>query len=327
MRTLVILLFTLLSASLVAQSSPRAPEAETEYYEFHINYWFNMHHLLWIEAYSNTHLESSIIDVELNAEENEALDAAVRFYRENMIQYDLRQGSYMGEFRDWITQQGSTIATVPAAFRPHTKVMFGFDAVYRRHFWSAHQNACELVLEQNLPLIEATEKVYVEEISLLTREAWQKKRIPVDITYFGKITKRNLRNRPYTTIFPTHVVMNTLGDDQIEGAWLELLYQQSASHLVLRNSSFVTGTIKDVGEINKLQVPQTLWRGYSFYLAGSLSQQLLRQQGIDYPYTYTERNGVFSQYQGLLDTHLAAYMERKATLADATLQILQGLQE
>ena len=326
MRILVILTLSILTSSLVAQST-RAPEAATQHYEFHISYWFNMHHLLWTEAFLNAEVDSSIIDVQLNEEEQGQLDAALQYYRDNLIQYNLRAGGYMGRFRDWIIQQKGTIPNVPEDFRVQMKVMFGFDAVYRRYFWSAHKSACELVLEQNLPLIKATEGVYVEEISRLAHQSWQKERIQVSITFLGGITKRNLRNRPYNTFSPTHVVMNTVGDDSVEGAWLESLYYESAQHLASRTSHFIGGTINDVAEIHQITAPRSLWRAYLSYFAGTLTQQLLEKQGIEYPYIYMERKSLFSRSQAALKPHLSNYMQRKTTLAEATLLILQALPE
>ena len=121
--------------------------------------------------------------------------------------------------------------------------------------------------------------------------------------------------------------MNTVGDDHVEGGWLELLYHEAAHHLILRTSYFVNGTINDVAEIHKLEIPRQLWHAYLFYMTGTLTKRLLTEQGMEYPYIYMERNGIFSRYQEQLNTHLAAYMERKVTLSEATLQILQALQE
>lgn len=300
---------------------------ETARYRFQINYWFNMHHLLWTEAYFQANLDSTMISQKLNKEEQEALDAAVQYYRDNLIQEDLRAGAYSTPFREWIINQGEQINQTPSQFVPHMKVLFRFDGVYREHFWPEHSQACKRVIRNNLELIRATEEAYVEQISKLTRQAWQSDRIQVDVTYLGKITKRNMRNRPYTNIFPTHVVMNTLGDDEVDGGWLELLYHESAHHLILRSSYFVNGTIQDVAEINKLDAPRQLWHAYLFYLTGKVTQDLLVAQGLEYPQIYMQRNNVFGRYYPHLDEHLSSYRKREVSLAEATLNILRGIAE
>ena len=317
-------LLTLSTFSLRAQASVEAV-AQTQHFEFHINYWFNMHHFLWTEAFLNVHADSSLVEGQLSSEERAALNAAVNFYKENLVGQDLRSGDYMGAFREWIIDQRINIREIPDNFSVHMKHLLTFDGVYRTQFWSMHRNACEVVLSENLELIKTTEQAYVSEIEKLTRQRWQGDPIRVDITYFGKISKRNMRNRPYTNIFPTHVVMNTLGDNDIKGGWLELLYHEAAHHLILGSSYFVSGTINDVAEINKLDIPRQLWHAYLFYLTGKLTQQILTEKGVDYPYTYMERNGIFSNQLPVLEEHLGAYMQRKITLADATLKILQAL--
>ncbi|MDX1406606.1 MAG: hypothetical protein R3330_00690, partial [Saprospiraceae bacterium] len=178
-----------------------------------------------------------------------------------------------------------------------------------------------------LDLIRRTEEQFVEQVTALTRQFWQFDPLHVDITYVAKATEWNLRNRPYTTIFPTHVVMNAIGENHVRGNWLELLYHESAHHLILTTSYFVGGTIRDVAETMGVRPPRQLGHAYLFYFTGVLTQNILGQEQIPYPETYMERNGTFGRYLPALQTHLTPYIERKLTLAEATRRIILALQE
>ena len=37
----------------------------TKYYAFSLNYWFNMHHMLWMEVLMNAKADSSIVQTQL----------------------------------------------------------------------------------------------------------------------------------------------------------------------------------------------------------------------------------------------------------------------
>ncbi len=300
---------------------------DTKHYRFQINYWLNMHHLLWTEAFLNEHLDSTIIDKELNDKEQEALDAALNYYRENLIQEDLSGGAYMTPFRVWIINQQEQIRQTPTQFQAHMKILSGFYSTYYQHFWPEHSRACKQVIRRNLELVKSTEEAFVEQITTLTRQPWQSGQIRVDVTFLGKISKRNLRGRPYTNLLPTHIVMNAPKDIGVDGTWLELLYVESARQLIRRNANFVSGTIQDVAEINKLEAPKPLWQAYLYFFAGKVTQDLLTQQGLEYPQIYMQRRGNFARYYTLLDNHLSPYLKREVTLSEVTLSLLQELAE
>ncbi len=292
------------------------------YYDFHINYWLNMHHFLWIEAFINEEADSTIIRKKLPAVAQKDLSAAINYYKTELINKDLRTNEYMENFRNWIITQDRQLSKVPGEFKEHMNVLSNFDKTYSSSFWSDHLKTLEGVLEENLPLIIATEEEFVDRITYLTRHYWDSERIRVDIVFVAKVTSWNLRNRPYTSLFPTHVVMNAVGENHIRGNWLELLYHESAHHLIFSSLFFVGGTIQDVVEATKLKSLRQLHHAYLFFFTGELTKTLLEKQNINYLQTYMVRNEVFSAYYPLLEKFLIPYMRQEITLSNATENIL-----
>ena len=301
------------------------PVDTTAYYAFYINYWFNMHHFLWLESFLNTKADSTLIATKLSPEVKNKLDNALQYYNENLVEEDLRMSEYMSSFKNWITDQNRDLDTIPTAFKEHMKILLAFDTTYKKEFWPLHKQACETVLEENLDLIKKMEESFVEQITKLTRQFWQFEKIKIDITCYAKSDTWNLRNRPYTTLFPTHVVMNAIGENEVKGNWIELLYHESAHHLILGHSYFVAGTIKDYVEVEGIKAPRQLGHAYLFYFTGILTKQLLTEQNIDYPTIYMVRNKVFSRYYYSIEKHLDLYIDRKITLVEATERIINDL--
>lgn len=318
MKTITLILATLviLSSESIAQSPPA--EDSTKYYEFHINYWFNAHHFLWLEAFMNVEKDSTLLLEKLPKKDLQIWKEATAYYKNNLVQEDLRMSDYMSSFKTWILNQTENFDEIPEDFRTHVAILQSVNPIYKKYFWPGHKKTCEAVLNSNIELLRSIESDYVDRITELTRQYWEFKKIRVDITYVAKANKWNLRNRPYTSVFPTHVVMNAIGENHIKGNWIELLFHESAHHLILPNSYFVSGTINDHIEVHQIKAPRQLWHAYLFYFTGQVARQLLQQQGIDYPTTYMERNRVFSNYLLLLKKHLTPYMDRKITLAEAT---------
>lgn len=301
------------------------PDDTSKYYEFHINYWFNAHHFLWLEAFMNTEKDSTLVTEKLSKNDTKDWVTAVNYYKETLVQKDLRSNDYMSSFKKWIITQDETPGEIPEAFQEHMEVLQAVQPVYQRNFWPKQQRACQKVLADNLELLRAVESRYVDQITTLTRQFWEFTKIRVDLTYVAKASKWNLRNRPYTSLFPTHVVMNSVGENKVRGNWVELLFHESAHHLILPGSYFVSGTINDYVEASGIKAPRQLWHAYLFYFTGQIAKELLVSEGIAYPITYMERNRVFSRYFPLLEKHLTPYINRKITLAEATSSFITEL--
>ena len=297
----------------------------TQGYAFEINYWYNLHSFLWIESFLNVNQDSTIIDQNLPDNDTKSLETALIFYRTHFGKQDIRRNDYLSSFKDWVTSDAFDLDQVPETFGDHIEVLKNVDSVYRTHFWSKHERACLSVLNQNIDLIRRTEERFVVGITKLTRQFWQGEKIKVDITYFGLLSNRNLTQRPYTTLFPTHLVMTAVGENDVEGNWVELLFHESAHHLILSRSYFIAGTIKDYCEVMNVRSPRDLGHSYLFYLTGELTKQIFAEEGLVYDQTYMQRNGVFSRYYGALDVHLKAYMNREITLHHATEKIINDL--
>ncbi|MCB1023957.1 MAG: hypothetical protein KDB79_06200, partial [Acidobacteria bacterium] len=196
--------------------------------------------------------------------------------------------------------------------------------IYKDIFWEIQNASNKKVLNDNLAMIKSTEKVVIQRLTDLTKQFWPGGKVRVDIVYYAKSSRQNMNNRPYTSIFPTHVVMNSAGDsDRPFGNWLELLYHESSHPLILSSSGFVSGTIMDVAETSGAKPLRSLWHAYLFYFSGVVSKQALETQGIKNYEMYMVRNNVFGWYLPYLEKYLPAYVNKTMTLKDATELIFQ----
>lgn len=299
--------------------------ATSEGFTFEINYWFNLHHFLWLESYMAVKADSTVIHQKLTDVSRKRLNRALNYYKTNLTDLDLKRSEYMDVFRIWITNEGKGLKSVPSKFQEHVSILKEVSGVYEEFFWPTHKNACEKIITDNIDLIRRTEQEYAKKIIKLTRQFWQSEKIKVDVTYYGKANDWDTQHRAYTNIRPTHVIMNVEGQDEVKGHWLEILYHESTHHLVLGDYYFIGGTINDVSEVLNIKPPRQLGHACHFYLTGELTKQLLVEEGIPYNSTYMQREGVFSRYYSALDKHLSVYMKRKITFEEAIQKIIAEL--
>lgn len=324
MRTIKLLAVCLFFSTL-RLSAQVAPADTSKYYNFHINYWFNTHHFLWLEAFMNLEKDSTLVTEELSKKDREIWNEAVNYYKENLVEKDLRTDDYMDSYKKWVINQEEELQKIPEQFSEHMNKLQQVSPVYKKYFWPTHLKSCQKVLNDNLAIIRAIESDYVDQITTLTRQFWEFEKIRVDLTFVAKADKWNIRNRPYTSLFPTHVVMNAMGENAVPGNWIELLFHESAHHLILPNHYFVGGTINDYVEADEVRPPRQLWHAYLFYFTGQVTKQLLNAHGVDYEITYMERYGVFSRYFPLFEQHLKPYLKREVTLTQATEMFVKAL--
>ena len=331
-RSISCFLILVLLITLCAVAQKPKILGETQYFQFHTNYWFNLHHFLQLEALLQETQDSTLISSEqlarLNETEREELDAAVAFYREQLLKEDLRMSPYQSSFKEWISQQeDGVLQSPPESMLTHVKVLESVSPLYKTYIWPKHKSTIHQHLESQLAGIQQMEHKVAKLLEELTLAYWQRERIRVDVCYYGKSTSWNLRNRPYTSTDPTHVVMNVDGEEnEPYGNWLELLFHEASHHLIGANTGFVAGTIKDVCRVRGAKTPRGLWHAYLFYFSGKVVQNELPSLGINDYQLYMQRNGVFRRYFPLLELHLPLYMAGEKTLAEVTVAIVDGLE-
>ncbi|MEM7374518.1 MAG: hypothetical protein AAF587_38355 [Bacteroidota bacterium] len=334
MRIFSCLLVFLLSSQFSAISQERGDNylGSTDVYEFYAPYWFNLHHFLQYEALLRSVVDSSIISKatlqHMSSTEKAALEAAISYYQEHLVEKNLRSNPYQSAFKQWIVHQDSMqLENIPPEFRHHCEHLQKVTEGYRNHFWNTHRQSIRTRLRDNLQLINDTEEKAVDRLTELTRSYWKEGNIRVDICYYGSASAYNLRPRPYTTLSPVHVVMNAMPSTDIpHGSWLELLYHESSHHLISSKAGFVAGSIGDASGFPNQKAPRDLWHAYLFYFSGVVTQDLLHEQGITDYSLYMVRKRVFSSYFPHLQAHLPAYMRFEDSLYEVSKRIIADFQ-
>jgi hypothetical protein len=310
----------------IASSKP-GYEAETEKFVFYNHYWLNLHHFLYYESVlrsvkDSSEIKNSVLH-KLSADERMILEDALRYYKTNFADNDLRRSAYMSGFKDWIVSKDSSgLNIVPDQFLEHARKLEKVSSVYRRYFWDKYSKQNREVLSSRMGLIQNTENDVFHSLAEIANAYWPEDKIRVDLTYFGN----SIRNTAYTTIFPTHIVIPSSNNITYKGSWTEILYHEASHQIIRGNTGYIAGTIKDVAKVQQRSL-RNLWHAYLFYISGSVSRNAFKNAGIEDYKLYMVREGVFSLYYPTLDEYLLKFMEREITLAEATKSIVNDMYE
>lgn len=68
-----------------------------------------------------------------------------------------------------------------------------------------------------------------------------------------------------------------------------------------------------------------MWHAVLFYFAGSVIQDLLKEEGVDYE-LFMLRENVFGQYHEQLDAHMKPYLLGEVQLKMALERLMRSLQ-
>lgn len=307
------------------------PLSETERFVFYSPFWLNMHHFLHHQV---LHRDTNRVDVfekslmdQLSATAMDSIRKVVDYYQEEMIEQDLRTSDYMEAFKAWSGQQSEVgLNAVPDSFRQHADHLLAFAPIYRQYFWPKHQSANQKILSDNISLIQKLEIPISHQLEKWTGADWQTDKIRVDITYYAKSYRNYGRDRPFTTLHPTHVVMNVTGHD-VPGNWFELLFHETSHHLITPSTGFVSETLQEAAAALNLAVPRNLWHAYLFYFSGKACQQLLQDEGLKDYELYMIRNRVFGEHIPYLEQFLPPYLEGNTSLLQASTNLIRSLAE
>ena len=323
-------------------------------FEFHSDFWVNLHHTLYQEAKFRTPQNSQTSDRDkppsknrptlktspyaktpLTPAEQRAWDEALNYYSANYIDKDLLFTTeliliknQLGDFDGCDELSGRKKKTCDAGLPANlTHVLEIAAPVYRAHEWPSHDLAnrrwvlrvAPLVREQGLGLSQRLADIY--------QTKWPKDKIRVDVCAYA--------NRPgaYTTLEPLRVTISST-DTRNEGAEaLEVLFHE-ASHGIA--DTVQQAIIRECRQREK-PIPRDLWHALIFYTTGEVIRPVISatnadgsSDGSETAYTpYAIREGIYQRgwdgYLKLLTQFWQPYLDGKSTFDDAVARMVSAL--
>jgi hypothetical protein len=272
--------------------------AKSEYFEFHSNYWINIHHFLYQQAQGSqvkkliedgNHLlnigEDSIRLI-LSLSESEKLARAIKYYNDHLTEKSL---SKLSDIRTWLENQSHQEPITDTLFTSIYKILNDFSHVYKRHYWPRHNAQNAQVLSAHLKVIKQVEKDAISKLEQLSGYNWPGVKVRVELTAYANYAGA------YTVTDPNMIIfISSLDPFSLQSEFIETVFHEG-SHLLFTRESPFRSEIYFKSQEMKMEFPKDLWHASQFYLCGRLIKDLLKPLGINHTLTMDLRK-IFVKY-------------------------------
>ena len=304
-----------------------APALAASRFEFHNRFWLNLHHFLYVQARARMKTPDSArravagvrADLEmidkLPAADQRAWEAALAYYQRDLATLDIVFDDHLRTITNQLAALDDKEA--PAAWFDQALVeaLTGAAAVYRAHWWPAHQKSNREFVSNLSALLQKYETTIADRIAAAYRIKW-----PVTPPYRVDVCAYTNWAGAYTTVDPPRLTMSSLDEGGRGTQALETVFHEALHAL---EGPFVEALSREAKAQNKRWGRQ-FTHAFIFYTAGAIVQ--LAVSGHT---TYAEVSGIWErgpgEYRKLLDTYWRPYLEGKTTFDEAVKGIIGAL--
>jgi hypothetical protein len=316
-----------LTSQVTAQERPPIVRT-TPLFDFHSNFWVNLHQVLLNEAWlragkPDRRLQSAppLSAAGMSKQDEGDWNAAVNFYAAHFGTRQQLGDDQLIQINDDLAEQPDNGAHLnPAGLPPEVVAVLQSAAViYRKYWWPAHNESNENWIASQKQRVQDLGPELASAMTKDLHQQWPAAPIRVDVCYYVAALGHAL-----TTLLPSHTTFSSSDPSDQDLSGFELLFHE-ASHTfadTMINALSAEGRTqhKDVGD---------LWHSLLFYTSGVELRRLLpapeQASFTPYAYRYGVYRGNWRNYRRVLETDWQAYLDGKIDFTDAIHSMVAGL--
>jgi hypothetical protein len=225
--------------------------AQQTTFDFHSNFWVNLHHFLYEQAISKSPEQS----------DSEAWHQAVEVYRNDITKHELLSRDIAGinialsKIENTESLQGSGIDA------ELTRTIERAAPVYKTRWWPQHNRQNLAWIEATTPLVAKYEAVMKKDLSAAFQTPWPSAPIRTDVVEYASWAGA------YTVLEPTLITISNAGP-----APLETLFHEASHAMIQKLSDALTA---ELDSQKKLFQRRAFWHAVLFYTAGEVAERHL----------------------------------------------------
>ena len=296
------------AAAGVAQAGP---------FEFHSNFWLNLHHFLYEQA-----LHPAKAREDLTGADKAAWDKALNFYRASMIKHDLLTDVNMQAI-DTELAEDETLPKLVVNGEDGAvwETLNSVAAIYRATWWSAHDQANRSFVAAAVPLVQKYSAQMIQQMTTVYESAWPKDAVRVDVAEYANWAGA------YTYTYgwgKVHEIMSSSDDDYQGNAALEMLFHEASHGMVPIEGGRLGGQLSVVAKSDGVVLPNDLVHIFIFYTAGELTRRNLG--AVNYvPYADKKRlyQDDWARWHNSIAVYWKEHVDGTLSLNDAIAKIVR----
>jgi hypothetical protein len=316
--------------SLPAQE-PRHPSASARtipLFDFHSNFWVNLHQVLFHEAKlragkPDRGLESAppLSAAGMSTKDEAEWNAAVSFYAEHFGTRQQHGDDQLVQINDDLAEQPDNGAHLnPAGLSPEMVAVFESAAViYRKYWWPTHNESNENWIASQKERVRDLGPKLAAAMTKDLHQQWPAAPIRVDVCYYVVAL-----GYAFTTL-PPHITFSGSDPSNQDLIGFELLFHE-ASHTF---ADTMMNALSDEGRMQHKDVGD-LWHSLLFYTSGVELRRLLPAPEpasfTPYAYRYGVYRGNWREYRRVLETDWQMYLDGTISFETAIHSMVADLQ-
>jgi len=264
-------------------------------FDFHSNFWVNLHHFLYEQAIAKSPAPSATADWQ----------HAVDVYRTDITKHELLSRDIAG-----------INASLSAVENTESLKDSGLDAelrdllekaapVYKARWWPEHNRQNLAWIAAATPLVAKYETVMKKELGAAFQTPWPSEPIHTDVAEYASWAGA------YTLVEPTHVTISSTG--AVDQEAVEILFHEASHGMIKKVSDALSAELESQ---QKLFQRRAFWHAVLFYTAGEVARRHL-----DHYTPYAIRHGLYDRgWPGalpVLEKDWNPYLDGKIDLATA----------
>jgi hypothetical protein len=287
----------LMRAASILVSTLGVLTAQQTTFDFHSNFWVNLHHFLYEQAIAKSPEPCDSTDWQ------RALDV----YRHDIARHELLSreisgiNSALSRIENTESLKGSGIDT------ELTQTLERAAPVYKTRWWPEHNRANLAWIAAATPLVAKYETVMKKELSAAYQTPWPSEPILTDVAEYASWAGA------YTVLEPTHITISSGNAGNAGPATIETLFHEASHGMIQKVSDALAA---ELDSQKKLFERRAFWHAVLFYTVGEIAQRHLEGYTM-----YGIKNGVLERgWQGalpILEKDWKPYLDGKIDLAAA----------
>jgi hypothetical protein len=297
-----------------------APVAQVGPFEFHSDFWINLHHFLYEQA-----LHQGKPHDNLTGEEKVAWDNAENFYRRSMTAHDLLLDPHMQAVDTELAEDESMSKLAVSGEDGNLwATLDSVSAIYKAHWWPVHDEANRKWIADATPLVQRYSPLLIKQLTTVYEAAWPKDRIRVDVAEYANWAGA------YTYTYgwgKVHEIMSSANDGYEGNAALEMLFHEASHGMVPSDSGRLAEQISAAAKSNGVQPPKDLVHIFIFYTAGELTRRDLASAGVKDYIPFADKKTLYQQdwapWHRRIEVYWKQHLDGSLSLNDAVKAIVE----
>ena len=304
---LALLLSTTLFAAPVAQAGP---------FEFHSDFWLNLHHFLYEQA-----LSASRRSPNLSGDEKGKWDKALSFYRQNMTKHDLLFDQHMNDIDTELAEDETLpklVVNGPDGALWDT--LNSVAPVYRAHWWIDHDQANRKFIASAVPLVQHYGPTFIKQLTTIFETTWPKDPIRVDVSEYANWAGAYTYTYGWSRV---HEVVSSFDEANQGNATLEILFHEATHGIVPSNSGRLADQISLASKSQGVRTPKDLFHIFIFYTAGELARRDLAVAYVPYADKKRLYQDKWSAWHSSIEVYWKQHIDGTLSFNDAVKKIVE----